>query len=77
YLIVGRRVYLRRGGFMSSRVFSESARSAPRRAGMAGSLTMLTGAGAFLTAVLHTGTTLLAAPVALAATTALVLVVRL
>jgi hypothetical protein len=40
---------------------------------MAGPLTMLTGAGAFLAAVLHTGTTLLAAPVALAATTALVL----
>lgn len=40
---------------------------------MAAPLTRLTGAGAFLVAVLHTGTTLLAAPVALAATTALVL----
>jgi PE-PPE domain len=40
---------------------------------MVAPLTMLTGAGALLTVILHTGTTLLAAPVALAATTALVL----
>ena len=58
---------------MNSKVFWESVRAAPWRACTASQLTMLTGAGALLSAVLHTGAALLATPVALASTTALVL----